>query len=191
MAHRALPTCIVFAAFLLAGAPAAAQFPDKFTNAYAEPLPCDTRADGTTFQRENAAEYVHSHVFVSMAAKRYARNEGTGGARDSRIAGASPGVARDQLWHQHFAALARIHARRGHEIPRQSRVGCILAAPGAPETGRLANAAAKSSRRARLRNVGCWRHGPIRRRRGRRLDVGKSAGHGWAQTRALHSRDSS
>ena len=32
MAHRALPICIVFAAFLLAGTPAAAQFPDKFTN---------------------------------------------------------------------------------------------------------------------------------------------------------------
>src|SRR5260370_41636915 len=50
------------------------------------------------FQRENAAEHVHSHVFVSMAAKRYARNEGAGGARDSRLAGADPGAARDELW---------------------------------------------------------------------------------------------
>jgi tetratricopeptide (TPR) repeat protein len=32
MAYRALPTCIAFAALLLMGTPAAAQFPDKFTN---------------------------------------------------------------------------------------------------------------------------------------------------------------
>jgi hypothetical protein len=32
MAYRALPTSIAFAALLLAGTPAAAQFPDKFTN---------------------------------------------------------------------------------------------------------------------------------------------------------------
>ena len=32
MAHGALPTCIAFAALLLTGTPADAQFPDKFTN---------------------------------------------------------------------------------------------------------------------------------------------------------------
>src|SRR6266478_7171217 len=85
------------------------------------------------FQRENAAEHVHSHVFVSMAAKRYDRNEGAGGARDSRLAGADPGAARDQLRSEHFPAFAGIHARWRHEIPGQSRVGCVLAAPGTPE----------------------------------------------------------
>jgi tetratricopeptide (TPR) repeat protein len=32
MAHRALPTCIAFAALVFTGTPVAAQFPDKFTN---------------------------------------------------------------------------------------------------------------------------------------------------------------
>src|SRR5258706_15281452 len=81
-------------------------------------VPSDALAeDLTTFQKERAAAHVHSHVFVSMAAHRYVRNEGSSGARDSRLAGANSWVGRDQLQREHFPALARIHAWRSDEIP--------------------------------------------------------------------------
>jgi hypothetical protein len=65
MAHRALPNSIAFAALLLTGTPAAAQFPDKFTNLKVLPKDISKREPESTMRRFAFALGVrcdHCHV---------------------------------------------------------------------------------------------------------------------------------
>lgn len=65
MAHRAWPTSIAFAALLLTGTPAAAQFPDKFTNLKVLPKDTSKRELESTMRRFAFALGVrcdHCHV---------------------------------------------------------------------------------------------------------------------------------